>query len=515
MGVGAGGLIGGLMFPGLDERLAQHITPNPNPLAQQGGPPNPKAVDSLGNPVPMQPQQNLAPAAVTQPDPVNASYAADLLKAARRDEMGQGINLGLDRIAAGFGTAQQQASKQATIAREHGVGGGLADLMGIQKMQDQTIADNEHSRFMANAAVFAQTLRGQGINVTDAQATEIMNNPGLLERFGAAAGGNATQTGTIKDANAATEAWARANPNATKQQIEDYRANIIAGGMGGNDIEQRQYLSERSAALGRGEQFPDFLTWKSQHANDAAVKANESKDAQDHKDTAIEGYTTSNEKLTKSEGTVDRLLKDIDKTMTALATPDMLSTGKGPAWLKKIPVVGGMLTPDKDTLGLAADIRTLKAELSGSALTDVKNVRNRQEFDTLGRALTAALDAANTPEDVQRALTEIKHKIASLKADVKASAGKPLTKAEAALANSTYITKTKKDGSANPYYGGSTILEDDEANAPAANASPAESSGGKPLSDAARAKAQELIKTDGRDAVIKHLRDAGYDTSGL
>ena len=37
-GVGVGGLFANLFNPGLDDRLAQHVTPNPNPLAQQGGP---------------------------------------------------------------------------------------------------------------------------------------------------------------------------------------------------------------------------------------------------------------------------------------------------------------------------------------------------------------------------------------------------------------------------------------------------------------------------------------------
>ena len=74
-GVGVGGLFANLFNPGLDDRLAQHITPNPNPLAQQGGPAAPGTVDSLGNPSPSGPPpgSNLAPAAVTQPDPVNAA----------------------------------------------------------------------------------------------------------------------------------------------------------------------------------------------------------------------------------------------------------------------------------------------------------------------------------------------------------------------------------------------------------------------------------------------------------
>ena len=160
-GVGVGGLFANLFNPGLDDRLAQHVTPNPNPLAQQGGPVDPKAVDSLGNPVPAQQPNvgNLAPAAVTQPDPVNASYAADLLKAHRQDALAADLNRNIEGMAAGFGTAQQQASKQQALrAGGGGVGDSLAALKDIQGMQDTTITDNEHARFMGNAATFAQTL---------------------------------------------------------------------------------------------------------------------------------------------------------------------------------------------------------------------------------------------------------------------------------------------------------------------------------------------------------------------
>ena len=135
---GAGGFLSNLYFPGLDERLATHITPNPRPLAQEGqGGAGPGTVDQLGNPSPGAPAPAsgppMAPAAVTQPDPINNAYAMDLIKASRRDAMGQGINQGLGEIAAGFGTAQQQASKQQALAAGRGgVGGSSADLATIQ-----------------------------------------------------------------------------------------------------------------------------------------------------------------------------------------------------------------------------------------------------------------------------------------------------------------------------------------------------------------------------------------------
>ena len=111
-----------------------------------------------------------------------------------------------------------------------------------------TREDNEHARFMGSAATFAQTLsQSLGRPVSVEEATTIMNSPDLMKAFGTATGANATTTGTQKDAEAATREWAAANPKATPQQIADYKANLIAGGMGGSDLEQRQYLQEKQS----------------------------------------------------------------------------------------------------------------------------------------------------------------------------------------------------------------------------------------------------------------------------
>ena len=216
MAVGAGGLISDLLFPGLDDKMARHITPNPSPLAQQGGPAQPGQVDSLGNPSPPQPPPgaNLPPSASTQPDPVVAantaklldtSYAGDALKYIRRDEMGQGINLGLDRIAAGFGTAQQQASKQQGIARGQGVGGGLArsrrhpeDAGPDHRRQRARPVHGQRSHVRGDAARPGHQ-RHRRASHRDHERRQ--GNDGAVH---GAAAGNATLTGTIKDADAAT-----------------------------------------------------------------------------------------------------------------------------------------------------------------------------------------------------------------------------------------------------------------------------------------------------------------------
>ena len=69
------------------------------------------------------------------------------------------FNRNIEGVAAGFGTAQQQASKQAALrAGGSGVGDSLAALKDIQGMQDTTIADNEHARFMGSAAYLRSDL---------------------------------------------------------------------------------------------------------------------------------------------------------------------------------------------------------------------------------------------------------------------------------------------------------------------------------------------------------------------
>ena len=437
-GVGVGGLFANLFNPGLDDRLAQHITPNPNPLAQQGGPAAPGSVDSLGNPSPPKPPpgSNLAPAAVTQPDPVNASYAADLLKAHRMDALSADLNQNIQGVAAGFGTAQQQASKQAALrAGGGGVGDSLAALKDIQGMQDTTITDNEHARFMANAHIFAQTLsQSLGRPVSDQEATTIMNSPDLMKSFGTAAGANATTTGTEKDAEAATREWATAHPEATPKDIADYKSNLIAGGMGGSDLEQRQYLSERQTALAAGQKdFPDYATWKAQKAAEATTLKTKAENEAENKVAAEKDYPVIDQNLTRSEELINKLLANKPALFAAIRTPEWLKTGtyaaNAPEWAKASP----------ETRQAAADLTTLMSTLSGSALKDTKNVRNRQEFQALGDSLNAGLKPGNTDAGIEDTLDGLLRKFKGTRSIAREQAGMPAEKDDGSAAASPKI----------------------------------------------------------------------------
>ena len=447
---GAGGLLGQLFNPGLDDRLATHLTPNPNPLFQQGQGAQPGTVDSLGNASPSAPSpgSNMAPAASTQPDPVNNSYIADLLAASRRDANAQTFNEGLDQMAASFGTAQQQASKQAALRQGGGVGSSLADLKTIQGMQDQTIQDNEHARFMGNAAVFAQTLsQSLGRPVSVQEATEIMNSPDLMKQFGGAAAANAETTSTQKDAEAATRAYAAAHPEASAKDIADYKANLIAGGMGGSDLGQRQYLAERSAALAAGQKdFPDYLTWQSQHAAAAAAQKKTADDAAEFKNNAVADYTTVHSKQTDLQQYIDTLKKDPLAAKQALLTPWPASGPLG-AW---DPLVS------QNVKDAAVALDKIRSALKAESLSGVKNVRNVTEFNTLGQAATAGLNPAATDKDFTAAIDTLSNRYLDAQATTELSVGHKLTGKLVGHGNRDLLSPTKPDGTPNPFYNGGT-----------------------------------------------------------
>ena len=448
IGTGVGGLFASLFNPNLAGDVARHVTPNPNPLAQQGGgPQDPKAVDSLGNPVPTQ-QPNLAPAAVTQPDPVNASYAADLMRYDRMNKLSDDLNRNLQGVAAGFGTAQQQASKTAALGQPSGVGDSLGALAKIQGMQDQTVTDNEHARFMSSAATFAQTLsQSLGRPVSVAEATTIMNSPELMKAFGGAAGANATTTGTEKDAEAATRQWAIANPKATPQQIADYKANLIAGGMGGSDLEQRQYLQEKSS----GVTTDDFATWKAKKAAQATTLNQQAKDSQEFKDTATQDYTANNSKLTSIQSYIDTLTKDPAAAQEAMKmfTP---TTGKWGAINPLLP---------QNVANAAVALQKIQAQLTAEGLSGVKNVRNAREFNTLGQAATGGLNAAASPDDFAKAISDLQNKFLDAQATNELAVGHKLTGNLVGHGARDLLSPTRADGTPNPYYnGGSEDLAD-------------------------------------------------------
>ena len=387
IGVGPGGLIASLLNPGLALRVAQHLTPNPNPLFQQGQGAQPGAVDSTGSPVPQPPPGgNLAPAAVAAPDPVNQaniakltqpdpSFMADQMRYQRVNALSNDLNRNLQGIAAGFGTAQQQASKRQALG--DGGGGGVGDSLGelakMQAIQDKTISDNEHARFMGNASVFAQMLSqqlGRPVSVPEAQI--YMNDPDFSKQIAQAVGSNATQTEVGKNADAAVRGWAAAHPKATPADIANFRAQYLANSAplnanaivpedekkwnaaraaeaeslktqhpdwtptqiqqavdaqippsilaqgAGSTPEETAYFQYAATERAAGRVPADFMAWKGQVAAKTAADVDQAKSAADFKSTALEDYSPLKSKYDRLQPYVDTLVKDSDAAQEAL-----------------------------------------------------------------------------------------------------------------------------------------------------------------------------------------------------
>jgi hypothetical protein len=450
-GVGIGGLVSNLMNPGLDDTIAKQITPNPSPLAQQGqGQPSGQGAgataDQTGNP--------FAKAQVTQQDPVVASLAENLVRAQRQSMFAADLNRNIAGVAAGFGTAQQQASKQAALNGMPGAADEMGMWKDIQGIQQTQTDQNEHARFMGSMAVFAKSLStALGRPVSVEEATMIANSPDMMKASAGATQANETFTPTTKDADQATRSWADANPNATPQQIAAYRAGIIAMGSGSN-MEDQAYRAYAQAEIAAGRTPDDILTWKNKHATAADISKTQGTDAQKFKDLGTQDFETAHQKVVLGQTQVDKLLSNMDATMAALKYPSLLTTSGLAAGLPDWNV-GGYGLPDEATKQAAVAAQTLVANLTGESLSTIKNLRNGREFATLGQAATGALNANLGREGVQKALEAIKKKFDTADANAYAVAGKQIPNQYNGLADERYLNKTW-EGIDNPYYTGAT-----------------------------------------------------------
>ena len=376
-GVGVGGLITNAMMGNPDAQIANYLNgPNPSPMAQ-GGQGQPPGQQGGGGPA-QPPPQPLAQAQVTQADPVNQpNIAALLMKAHERDLISADLNRNIAGMAASFGTASQQASKQANVRGMGGADDSLGEYSKIQGIMADQTAVNEAARFRAGAAGMATFL-----GTTPETAAWLAHDPKAMQEALATKFSNMTSTEAQKNVDAAAAAYAQANPQATPEEVAQFKSKMLVGVVPGPGQEQM-------------------------------------KDAIASKDQAIEDYPNTNAKLMESQRVVDQLLKNKGATISAIKsiTP---TTG---TW--------GMLNPlmlgHGDVKEQAVAMEKLKAILTGSSLSEVKNVRNRQEFNVLGQALTAAFDPANSPDKIEAALNQFRDKILDARAVSEAAAGHNLS----------------------------------------------------------------------------------------
>ena len=501
MPYGMGDLLAGAMGGNqLNQDIASAITPNPNPLAQQGG---------GGDGASQQTQQGLARPAVTQQDPTVGNLAMMLTRRSEMARAAEGFNRGTAEMASAFGTAQQQASKRAALGASGGGANPLGDVQDIMGIQDAVTKQNEHARFMAHMDVLARTLF-PGDPDGLAKATEVANNSGLLSQFGQTAASNAAATQTSKDFNvaqAATAAQIKAeHPDWTQEQIQKETnmrvpPSLLMSGVGGTpaDQEYAQYAAGERAA-GRTPLGP--VEWNEKQKISAIGQETQTKQSTEFKDTAIQDFDTAHQKLTLTESQIDQLLANMPATMKALQYPSLLTTSGAAATASAF----GVGVPD-DVKKQAVAAQQLIAGLTGESLSTIKNLRNQREFNTLGIAATAGLNANNGEDGVRKALEGMKAKAASAHANVYATAGKTIPSQYSGLADERYTSKTI-DGRDNPYYTGATYEPKDSGDTSGGG-------GGKPLPAATDTWIQQKLSSSPGEkaAVIKHFEDMGFDMS--
>jgi hypothetical protein len=480
MPVGLGGLIAQGLGGDLNAQLAQALAgQQPNPQPGAGGAPSPSAAPggSSAGPGASQQGQPIPPAQVYGPDPANASTIQLLLKVHQQDALSSDLNNRIAGISASFGTGQQQHDKMAALQQLGGIQDDRLGALGeIQKLQAGQQQLDQHNRFIAGADVMGQQLLGlkPGQGAWLAQSGQL---PEIMQSHFRAM----EPTEAIKNydqARAEMQKLGMSNAEINQQMPPQMLL------LGPNpDIGQRQYMQESITAAQAGKQMPDYPTWQAQHAAAGSAMTTQAKDVQEFKDTATQDYTNVKSKLDANRQVVDQLLANPDATMKALKYPEFLTTGK----------IGAISPVDQAVKDQAIAINKLRAGLTGESLSNVKNVRNQREFQTLGQAATAGLNAANSPEGLQSALQDIKNKFLDAQATAEMTVGHKLTGDLVGHGNRDLLNPSS------PYYNGATE----------------EAGGGKPLNEEDRAQAQALIKQDGRDAVIRHLKDNGYDTTGL
>lgn len=395
-----------LMYGDPSDQISRALNPggpNPNPGAPPpvGGPgASGGAASPSGAAAPQQPP--MAPANATQSPPDLAALYTQLHQ---QDRSAAQIDRGVAMMASAFGTAGQQHDM---MQYAQGIRPDERALVAGQALQDQAklTAQQEHSRFMAGSAGMAKLLDVDAPTASWLMNNEDARNEALKTHFQ-----NKTVPETVKLVDSAVADFTKGHPDATPEEIANYRSGLISGALGGP-------------------------------AADAAKTA--AVEGQKFKDSAIEDYTKVKSKLDESRNTIGQLLKDPDHTYSAI-TSLFPTTGLTAAYN---PLMS------KETKDKAVLIDKLKAILTGSGLSEVKNVRNQMEFGTLGRALTAALDPASSKQQVQDALTMMNDKILDAQATAELAVGHRLTGDLVGHGNRDLLSDKLPNGQPNPFYAG-------------------------------------------------------------
>jgi hypothetical protein len=392
----------------------------------------------------------MAPSNATQSPP---DLAALYVKLHQQDVAAAGIDRGLQGMAASFGTAQQQHDMMNAMnsIQPDDRAGMLANIMKDQALQQQM---QEHNRFMAGAAGMS-TLLG----VTPEQATWLANNPEAMKEALKTHFDSMAPTEAMKNVDAATNAYAQANPNASPQEIQNYKAGLLSGIASGGDMTTKEMNAASRAwdadPNNKGMQKPTWLTNPSEYKGHVAQVVEDQKDI----GAAKNNFGANMAKLQPVNDNIAWLQAHPDAVKMAIQHPNLTGGDIG-------YYTGGALAGGQDALSARQRLDWLNDQLYSTSFTTGGGQRlAATEAQRLGSAFSPfkGPNASNmSQKDIANALQVMKDSSDSAIANTKAAAGHQLTSQEA---KSPYLNRDFFD----PYsslHSGATIAKDSDKAAP-------------------------------------------------
>jgi hypothetical protein len=310
-------------------------------------------------------------------------------------------------------------------------------------------------------------------------------------------------TDAMKNAEAATKAWASANPGATPAEIEEYKGNMLAQTVSNMDPATRAWSNAvriwRSDPANKDQPLPPGMKDPLTYAGTVAEHAKTIEHAADEKASAITSFPTISASWDHTVKMIDWLTDPahIDAVRTAIQTP-----GGGAA-------LNPLASQDeKDARGY---LDTLGNQQFRSGMQDVKNIRSQQEANKVGGSMSSLDRMGNSNKAIDEELARLKDIAYRGFATVTAAAGRQVPAKFKGKADQTYLDRNS------PYYNGATE-EEPPAEGGGGQASGGQASGAlKPMPDATKKAAQARIAQEPgvRAELMDHLRQQGFDPTGL
>jgi hypothetical protein len=273
--------------------------------------------------------------------------------------------------------------------------------------------------------------------------------------------------------------------NPTPQQIQTAQGIIASGKygdietnlVGGADLDQRQY----QAAVRNGTFQGTYTDWR----NQGAASGKQMGDYATEKANAITTFPDLDKAYGTAEATIERLNANPAATIAAV------HLGAIPDRLIQLGVASGKI--DQATANARSDLNQLGSENFRSGLTDVKNVRSQSEANKISGSVTMVDTPQNSDQKITDELGRLEDIAQAARGNLTAAAGKQVPAKYNGLVDSSYLDPKS------PVYNGASQL------APT------------PLPDDSLASSVQLLKAQPqkRDALIRHFRTLGYDTSKL